>query len=110
MLCTHKMASLGVGKEDAGKGGRGIQGRTRDYISEQAGEADLIQVWDFALTPGRCVLVDQRGIALIWEPSRVHFWNCAMPRVSQERTGRMGQRCEMGVGASMTRRKAEAAN
>ena len=47
MLCTHMMASLVMGKEDAGKGGRGIQGRTRDYISEQAGEADLIQVWDF---------------------------------------------------------------
>lgn len=27
MLCTHMMASLGGGKEDAGKGGRGIQGR-----------------------------------------------------------------------------------
>lgn len=49
------MQSLGVGKENAGKGGRGIQGRTRDYISEQVGEADLIQVWDFALTSRGCV-------------------------------------------------------
>lgn len=43
------------------KAAGGIQGRARDYISEKAGEADLIQVWGFALTPGR----------LCWETSVV---------------------------------------
>lgn len=37
------------------------RGRARDYISEKAGEADLIQVWGFALTSGR----------LCWETSVV---------------------------------------
>lgn len=40
------------------------RGRTRDYTSEQAGEADLIQGWDFALTYRVGAGVHQRGIIL----------------------------------------------
>lgn len=72
------------------------RGETRDYISEQAGEADLIQVWDFALTPRGCV--GRPAWYYVNKASRAEFtfWNCAMPRVPRKRGGRLGQRCEMG--------------
>lgn len=49
MLCTHMMGKSGWERkmlEKAAGESRGEPG----IISEQAGEADLIQVWGFALT------------------------------------------------------------
>lgn len=104
MLCTHMMAGLGGGKEDAGKGGRGIQGRTRDYISEQAGEADLIQVWDFALTPGGCV--GRAAWYCVNEPRRAEFTSGIVqcPVCHGSEVGGWANVARWG--ASMTRQKA----
>lgn len=104
MLCTHMMAGLGGGKEDAGNGGRGIQGRTRDYISEQAGEADLIQVWDFALTPRGCV--GRPAWYCVNKPSRAEF-TCGIVQGPVCRASEVGGWANVARwGASMTRHEA----
>lgn len=91
------------------KAAGGIQGRTRDYISEQAGEADLIQVWDFALTPGRlcvggrptwyCVNMDAEQSSLLEL--------CNAPCVAGSEEGEWASVARWGWVRSMTRPKAE---